>query len=85
MYLVISLLVLRAGGGIWLYQFLIIAYFFTLLHMQQFYFWSSQEQVQIFVCIYANFTHMKAKLNVLTYENLSIASLCHMNVDSMLI
>ena len=31
MYLVISLLVLRAGYGIWLYQFLIIAYRFTLL------------------------------------------------------
>ena len=30
MYLVISLLVLRAGCGIWLYQFLIIAYLFTL-------------------------------------------------------
>ena len=30
MYLVISLLVLRAGCGIWLYQFLIIAYHFTL-------------------------------------------------------
>ena len=29
MYLVISLLVLRAGYGIWLYQFLIIAYRFT--------------------------------------------------------
>ena len=29
MYLVISLLVLRAGYGIWLYQFLIIAYHFT--------------------------------------------------------
>ena len=29
--LVISLLVLRAGCGIWLYQFLIIAYLFTLL------------------------------------------------------
>ena len=29
-YLVISLLVLRAGCGIWLYQFLIIAYLFTL-------------------------------------------------------
>ena len=33
MYLVISLLVLRAGYGIWLYQFMIIAYLFTL-HMQ---------------------------------------------------
>ena len=33
MYLVISLLVLRAGYGIWLYQFLIIAFFiFTLDH-----------------------------------------------------
>ena len=30
MYLVISLLVLRAGCGIWLYQFLTIAYLFTL-------------------------------------------------------
>ena len=30
MYLVISLLVLRAGCGIWLYQVLIIAYLFTL-------------------------------------------------------
>ena len=30
MYLVISLLVLRAGCGIWLYQFLIIADLFTL-------------------------------------------------------
>ena len=30
MYLVISLLVLRAGYGILLYQFLIIAYLFTL-------------------------------------------------------
>ena len=29
MYLVISLLVLRTGCGIWLYQFLIIAYLFT--------------------------------------------------------
>ena len=29
MYLVISLLVLRAGYGIWLYQFLIITYLFT--------------------------------------------------------
>ena len=33
MYLVISLLVLRAGYGIWLYQFLIIAYLFTLLSL----------------------------------------------------
>ena len=31
MYLVISLLVLRAGCGIWLCQFLIIAYLFTLI------------------------------------------------------
>ena len=31
MYLVISLLVLRAGCGICLYQFLIIAYLFTFL------------------------------------------------------
>ena len=31
MYVAISLLVFRAGCGIWLYQFLIIAYLFTLL------------------------------------------------------
>ena len=31
MYLVISLLVLRAGCGFWLYQFLIIAYLFTVM------------------------------------------------------
>ena len=30
MFLVLSLLVLRAGNGMWLYQFLIIAYLFTL-------------------------------------------------------
>ena len=34
MYLVISLLVFRAGYGIWLYQFLIIAYLFTLLFLK---------------------------------------------------
>ena len=33
MCLVISLLVLRAGYGIWLYQFLIIAYLFTLISL----------------------------------------------------
>ena len=32
MYLVISLLVLRAGCGIWLNRFLIIAYLFTLVY-----------------------------------------------------
>ena len=37
MYLVISLLVLRAGCGIWLYQFLIIAYLFTLLSLMRAY------------------------------------------------
>ena len=37
MYLVISLLVLRAGWGIWLYQFLIIAYLFTLLLKKRYY------------------------------------------------
>ena len=36
MYLVVSLLVLRAGCGIWLYQFLIISYLFTLLSFQGF-------------------------------------------------
>ena len=35
MYLVISLLVLRAGCGIRLYQFLIIAYLFTLIQMTE--------------------------------------------------
>ena len=36
MYLVISFLVLRAGCGIWLYQFLIIAYHFTLRRSDSF-------------------------------------------------
>ena len=48
MYLVISLLVLRAGCGIWLYQFLIIAYLFTL-HMETLHsfshLWSAQKIV----------------------------------------
>ena len=35
-YLVISLSVYRAGCGIWLYQFLIIAYLFTLLEHSTF-------------------------------------------------
>ena len=35
MYLVVSLLVLRAGRGIWLYQFLIIAYLFILIIWQK--------------------------------------------------
>ena len=35
MYLVISLLVFRAGCGICLYQFLIIAYLFTLCQNKQ--------------------------------------------------
>ena len=39
MYLVISLLVLRAGYGIWLYQFLVIAYLFTLNRLP---IWNSQ-------------------------------------------
>ena len=39
MYLVISLLVLRAGCGIWLYQYLIIAYLFTLNRLP---IWNSQ-------------------------------------------
>ena len=45
MYLVISLLVLRAGYGIWLYQFLIIAYMylFTLL--------TAKFHLSIFSCI----------------------------------
>ena len=36
MYLVISLLVLRVGCGIWLYQFLIIAYLVTCHYQAQF-------------------------------------------------
>ena len=39
MYLVISLLVLRAGCGIWLYRFLIIAYLFTLFILSFLKYW----------------------------------------------
>ena len=42
MYLVISLLVLRAGCGIWLYQFLIIAYLFTLHSLFLCILWTNQ-------------------------------------------
>ena len=47
-YLVISLLVLRAGCGIWLYQFLIIAYHFTL-RPQVMYYWPFQRDVSVVV------------------------------------
>ena len=43
MYLVISILVLRAGYGIWLYQFLIIAYLFTLMKQH-----NESKKVQLF-------------------------------------
>ena len=54
MYLVISLLVLRAGYGIWLYQFLIIAYLFTFLETDKFYKMKvgTYSQINEYVAIY---------------------------------
>ena len=57
MYLVVSLLVLRARCGIWLYQFLIIAYLFTLyilyvLILHVFYvYWHKQETSALHLCL----------------------------------
>ena len=48
MYLVISLLVLRAGCGIWLYQFLIISYLFTLIMARIWLCWDLTSQSTIF-------------------------------------
>ena len=49
MYLVISLLVLKAGCGIWLYQFLIIAYLFTFQRdfLKQMSKWPKQQEVSV--------------------------------------
>ena len=49
MYLVISLLVLRAGCGIWLYQFLIIAYLFAQLYVH-----CTYSQTNEYMTIYDN-------------------------------
>ena len=48
MYLVVSLLVLRAGCGIWLYQFLIIAYPFTFLVTRLMYMIKKLQKIQLF-------------------------------------
>ena len=59
MYLVISLLVLRAGYGIWLYQFLIIAYLFTFYISQLIRFARASSHV---VDFYARNKSLTAKL-----------------------
>ena len=51
MYLVISLLVLRAGYGIWLYQFLIIAYLFILNLRDE----ENPDDIGILLCAYVGF------------------------------
>ena len=57
MYLVISLLVLRTGYGIWLYQFLIIAYlytFFTSEDTKRYKFWSCQNVCEALIYLLDN-------------------------------
>ena len=56
MYLVISLLVLRAGCGIRLYQFLIIAYRFTLVDLIKF-----GRYKYIDICLCQNISNNKNK------------------------
>ena len=54
MYLVISLLVLRAGYGIWLYQFLIIAYHFILqIDYFSFRYWSKFMYISLRIRIWS--------------------------------
>ena len=50
MYLVISLLVLRAGYGIWLYQFLIIAYLLLSNGLCYWPFWGTCRSVVLIYC-----------------------------------
>ena len=56
MYLVVSFLVLRVGCGIWLYQFLIIAYLFTSMHNAVWYcankLWYAFIFIEIRECVY---------------------------------
>ena len=52
MYLVISLLVLRAGYGIWLYQFLIIAYLFTLYILSSLEWSNWSQRIRIYNLLY---------------------------------
>ena len=67
MYLVISLLVLRAQCGIWLYQFLIIAYLFTyfnetalesiLMSTQDMFLWRIVENYPLVIIKYYHTSH----------------------------
>ena len=61
MYLVISLLVLRAGYGIWLYQFLIIAYLFTLLYT--FHYFSLNTPYLVIRSVFLIFAIYRSKVN----------------------
>ena len=77
MYLVISLLVLRAGYGIWLYQFLIIAYLFTLLFLYFLVLWD--------YCVQASesrYNKLSQTLPTLYFSRISFSD-CFMLLGSM--
>ena len=70
MYLAVSLLVLRAGCGIWLYQFLIIAYLFTFHEREAFHYASSHVNIHC--------GELFAKFNIKLYsENISALQYVH--------
>ena len=73
MYWVISLLVFRAGCGIWLYQFLIVAYLFTFCTNRQLILITLCCRVQ---CFAVSYTFMSAiivrKRSVITHENFGV-------------
>ena len=68
MYLVISLLVLRAGYGIWLYQFLIIAYLFTLTNKFDPTVWPTNIHIHTNISL-----SVTGKIRVTSWENLFLS------------
>ena len=63
MYLVISLLVLRAGCGIWLYQFLIIACLFTFYNI----YWEAIRSIQFLVLNTGSHVNGRVKMFLLSF------------------
>ena len=83
MYLVISLLVLRAGYGIWLYQFLIIAYLFTFMWCGSItydhcFYWCTLAIRGKFTPCHSPFRGITTKLScVHIFQIFSVCQLCH--------
>ena len=86
MYLVISLLVLRAECGIWLYQFLIIAYLFTLLHLNVSIFFLIFRRLPEWKKIHCNVVLLRSRISTVSRtvkrQSVSIPSLTSVNALS---